>query len=50
MSDALNITADFLLTGACNTFNVHKDFADLADEKITAINEIIESCIKLSKN
>ena len=50
ISSALKVTADFLLTGASNTFSVSNDFSGLSDKEITTINEIIERCIRLSEN
>lgn len=50
ISDSLKVTADFLLTGANNTFSVSNDFSGLSDKQVTTINEIIERCIGLTEN
>jgi len=49
LADALSVTADYLLTGACNTFTVSNDFNGLSNKQISEINEIIERCIRLAE-
>lgn len=49
IADALNVTADYLLTGRVNALSSGHKLEDLTEKDALIINDIVEKCCELAK-